>query len=87
MKKKGSQASESPAHVIDAKIDTLGDWRGKMLARGRQSTNRERLWRRTCSSLHCRDAGLIRQFRAIRLSLDQGLDDDRLSDTIHSFTW
>jgi hypothetical protein len=33
MKKSGSQKSESPCQLIDAKIKELGDWRGKMLSR------------------------------------------------------
>src|SRR5205807_2351682 len=33
MKKSGSQKSESPARLIDARIKELGDWRGKMLSR------------------------------------------------------
>ena len=33
MKKSGSQKSESPAQLIDARIKELGDWRGKMLSR------------------------------------------------------
>jgi hypothetical protein len=33
MKKSGSQNSESPSQLIDAKIKQLGDWRGKMLSR------------------------------------------------------
>jgi hypothetical protein len=33
MKKSGSQKSESPSQLIDAKIKELGDWRGKMLSR------------------------------------------------------
>ena len=33
MKKSGSQKSESPSDLIDARIKELGDWRGKMLSR------------------------------------------------------
>ena len=33
MKKSGSQASKSPSQLIDARIQELGDWRGKMLNR------------------------------------------------------
>jgi hypothetical protein len=34
MKKKiGSNKDESPAQLIDARIEELGDWRGKMLSR------------------------------------------------------
>ena len=33
MKKSGSQDSESPSRLIDARIKELGDWRGKMLGR------------------------------------------------------
>jgi hypothetical protein len=33
MKKSGSQQSESPSQLIDARIKELGDWRGKMLRR------------------------------------------------------
>ena len=33
MKKSGSQTSESPSQLIDARIEELGDWRGKMLSR------------------------------------------------------
>ena len=33
MKKSGSQTSESPSQLIDARIKELGDWRGKMLGR------------------------------------------------------
>jgi hypothetical protein len=33
MKKSGSQKSQFPSHLIDAKIKELGDWRGKMLSR------------------------------------------------------
>jgi hypothetical protein len=33
MKKSGSQKSESPSRMIDARIKELGDWRGKMLSR------------------------------------------------------
>jgi hypothetical protein len=32
-KKSGSQKSESPSKLIDARIKELGDWRGKMLSR------------------------------------------------------
>jgi hypothetical protein len=35
MKKSGSQLSESPSQLIDARIKELGDWRGKMLSRVR----------------------------------------------------
>jgi hypothetical protein len=35
MKKSGSQQSESPSQLIDARIKELGDWRGKMLSRVR----------------------------------------------------
>ena len=31
-KKSGSQKSESPSKLIDARIKELGDWRGKMLS-------------------------------------------------------
>jgi len=33
MKKSGSQTSSSPAQLIDARIEELGDWRGAMLSR------------------------------------------------------
>jgi hypothetical protein len=33
MKKSGSQKSESPSNLIDARIKELGDWRGKTLSR------------------------------------------------------
>jgi hypothetical protein len=33
MKKSGSQAGKSPSQLIDARIDELGDWRGRMLGR------------------------------------------------------
>ena len=33
MKKSGSQKSKSPSQLIDARIQELGDWRGKMLSR------------------------------------------------------
>ena len=33
MKKSGSQTSNSPSQLIDARIKELGDWRGKMLSR------------------------------------------------------
>jgi hypothetical protein len=33
MKKSGSQKSKSPSQMIDARIEELGDWRGKMLSR------------------------------------------------------
>jgi hypothetical protein len=33
MKKSGSQKSGSPSQLIDARIQELGDWRGKMLSR------------------------------------------------------
>ncbi|TLY82606.1 MAG: DUF1801 domain-containing protein [Gammaproteobacteria bacterium] len=33
MKKSGSQASKSPSQLIDARIQELSDWRGKMLSR------------------------------------------------------
>ncbi len=33
MKKSGSQKSESPSQLIDARIKELGDWRGQMLSR------------------------------------------------------
>ena len=33
MKKSGSQESKSPSQLIDARIEELGDWRGKMLSR------------------------------------------------------
>ena len=33
MKKSGSQTSKSPSQLIDARIEELGDWRGKMLSR------------------------------------------------------
>ena len=33
MTKSGSQKSESPSQLIDARIKELGDWRGKMLSR------------------------------------------------------
>jgi hypothetical protein len=32
-KKAGSKKDESPAELIDARIEELGDWRGKVLAR------------------------------------------------------
>jgi hypothetical protein len=33
MTKSGSQKSESPSQLIDARIEELGDWRGNMLSR------------------------------------------------------
>jgi hypothetical protein len=33
VKKSESQTSESPSQLIDARIEELGDWRGKMLSR------------------------------------------------------
>jgi hypothetical protein len=33
MKESGSQKSKSPSQLIDARINELGDWRGKMLSR------------------------------------------------------
>jgi len=36
MKKSGPQKSQSPSQLIDAKIQGLGDWRGKMLGRLRK---------------------------------------------------
>jgi hypothetical protein len=33
MKKSGSQRSEAPSQLIDARIKGLGDWRGEMLSR------------------------------------------------------
>ena len=33
MKKTGSQKSKSPSRLIDARIEELGDWRGKLLGR------------------------------------------------------
>ena len=33
MTKNGSQDSQSPSQLIDARIKELGDWRGKMLSR------------------------------------------------------
>jgi hypothetical protein len=33
MKKTGSQKSQSPSRLIDARIRELGDWRGEMLGR------------------------------------------------------
>ena len=33
MKQTGSQGSESPSRLIDARIKELGDWRGEMLSR------------------------------------------------------
>jgi hypothetical protein len=33
MKKSGSQESETPSQLIDARIKELGDWRGEMLSR------------------------------------------------------
>jgi hypothetical protein len=33
MEKSGSQESRSPSQLIDARIEELGDWRGKMLGR------------------------------------------------------
>jgi hypothetical protein len=33
MSKSGSQNSQSPSRLIDARIKELGDWRGKMLSR------------------------------------------------------
>jgi hypothetical protein len=35
MTKSGSQESESPSQLIDARIRELGDWRGEMLSRVR----------------------------------------------------
>ena len=33
MTKSGSQESQSPSQLIDARIEELGDWRGEMLSR------------------------------------------------------
>jgi hypothetical protein len=33
MKKNGSQGNKSASELIDARIEELGDWRGKMLSR------------------------------------------------------
>jgi hypothetical protein len=33
MKKSGSQTSKSPSELIDARIEELGDWRGKTLSK------------------------------------------------------
>jgi hypothetical protein len=33
MEKSGSQKSQSPSQLIDARIEELGDWRGTMLSR------------------------------------------------------
>jgi hypothetical protein len=33
MKKSGSEPSESPSRLIDARIEELGDWRGELLGR------------------------------------------------------
>jgi hypothetical protein len=33
MTKSGSQKSQSPSQLIDARIEELGDWRGEMLSR------------------------------------------------------
>ena len=33
MEKSGAQTSKSPSRLIDARIEELGDWRGKMLGR------------------------------------------------------
>jgi hypothetical protein len=33
MKKSGSQESKSPSQLIDARIEELGDWRGRTLSR------------------------------------------------------
>ena len=33
MEKSGSQNSQSPSELIDARIEELGDWRGKILSR------------------------------------------------------
>jgi hypothetical protein len=33
MEKSGSQESNSPSKLIDARVKELGDWRGKMLSR------------------------------------------------------
>jgi hypothetical protein len=33
MKKTGSQDGKSPSHLIDQRIEELGDWRGEMLGR------------------------------------------------------
>jgi hypothetical protein len=33
MKRSGSQEGKSPSQLIDARIEELGDWRGKMLSR------------------------------------------------------
>jgi hypothetical protein len=35
-KKSSSKPSDSPSHLIDARIQELGDWRGKTLSRLRQ---------------------------------------------------
>ena len=38
MKKSGSQKTESPSRLIDARIEELDDWRGEMLSRIRDLT-------------------------------------------------
>src|SRR5262245_42234164 len=52
MKKSGSQKSNSPSQLIDARIKELSDWRGKMLSRlrtlvkeGDPEVGEERKWR------------------------------------------
>jgi hypothetical protein len=40
MKKSGTQKSNSPSQLIDARITELGDWRGKMLSRLRALVTR-----------------------------------------------
>lgn len=39
MQKSASQKSKSPSELIDARIEELGDWRGKMLSRLRRLVN------------------------------------------------
>ena len=43
MKKSGSPDGKSPSELIDARIEELGDWRGKMLGRLRTVVKRAEL--------------------------------------------
>jgi hypothetical protein len=49
-KKSGSQKSKSPADLIDARIEELGDWRGALLARLRKL-------------IHAADPGVVEEWK------------------------
>lgn len=50
MKKGASQTSKSPSQLIDARIEELGDWRGRMLARVR-------------ALIHKADPGIVEEWK------------------------